>query len=32
MSGLIDRGPVLGSRDIRQVMAVAEKGSIRRAA
>jgi DNA-binding transcriptional LysR family regulator len=32
MSSLIDRGPVLGSRDIRQVMAVAEKGSIRRAA
>jgi LysR family transcriptional regulator of abg operon len=32
MMSLIDRAPVLGSRDIRQVMAVAEKGSIRRAA
>jgi len=32
MSNPTDRAPVLGSRDIRQVMAVADRGSIRQAA
>ena len=32
MSNSTDRAPVLGSRDIRQVMAVADRGSIRQAA
>ena len=32
MTSQTDRAPVLGSRDIRQVMAVADRGSIRQAA